>query len=115
MLIRQLDTALILDMTKVHCRSGLERLVQGRQLEAEELRKRAQQAVRHRLATETEAPQEKVLPLMSQPNTSLQVLVLSNRPAVLHAHGIVTNPELILLITQCRCQYADLLICHECT
>jgi len=34
--------------------------VQGGQLEAEELSKRAQQAVKHKLATETEAPNEKV-------------------------------------------------------
>ena len=41
-------------------RSGFEKLVQNGPLEADELRKRAQQAVRHRLATETDAPQEKV-------------------------------------------------------
>ncbi|KAL0053265.1 hypothetical protein WJX82_003487 [Trebouxia sp. C0006] len=40
-------------------RSGFERLVQDSQLEAGELRKKAQQAVRHKLATETEAPKDK--------------------------------------------------------
>lgn len=40
-------------------RSGFERLVQDSQLEADELRKKAQQAVRHKLATETEAPKDK--------------------------------------------------------
>ncbi len=44
----------------LHDRSGFERLVQDSQLEAGELRKKAQQAVRHKLATETEAPKDKV-------------------------------------------------------
>lgn len=46
--------------TGIASRSGFEKLVQDGQFEAEELKKKAQQAVRHRLATETEAPQEKV-------------------------------------------------------
>lgn len=41
-------------------RSGLEKLVQSSQLEAGELKKKAQQAVRHKLATESEAPKEQV-------------------------------------------------------
>jgi hypothetical protein len=51
-----------------HClcdRSGFERLVQDSQLEADELRKKAQQAVRHKLATETEAPKDKVRCLLN--------------------------------------------------
>ncbi|DBA91526.1 TPA: hypothetical protein ACH3X1_003147 [Trebouxia sp. C0004] len=40
-------------------RLGFERLVQDSQLEADELRNKAQQAVRHKLATETDAPEDK--------------------------------------------------------
>ncbi len=49
----------------LHDRSGFERLVQDSQLEADELRKKAQQAVRHKLATETEAPKDKVPSLLN--------------------------------------------------
>lgn len=49
----------------LHDRSGFERLVQDSQLEADELRKKAQQAVRHKLATETEAPNDKVQSLLA--------------------------------------------------
>lgn len=47
-------------ITSCGCRCGFEKLVQGSQLEAGELKKKAQQAVRHKLATESEAPKEKV-------------------------------------------------------
>lgn len=42
------------------CRSGIERLVHDGQLGAEELRKKAQEAVRHRLSTDTDTPKELV-------------------------------------------------------
>jgi len=48
----------------LHDRSGFERLVQDSQLEADELRKKAQQAVRHKLATETDATKDKVRSLL---------------------------------------------------